>query len=113
VVDRPGEWGPLFDSLYEEALSTNDVVTLLRRGDDEDAYATATDRIVAEALALAEERHPEVTVSLDCEPTAIVVWDGDSRGEGDLTARFAALAAEGGMRVVEVSTLGDPQVGGA
>jgi hypothetical protein len=110
VVDRPGEWGPLFDSLYEEALSSNDVVILPCGGDDEDAYAAATHRIVTEALSLAEQRNPEGIVSLGREPTAIVVWEGESRGEGDLTARFAALATEQGMRVVEVDTLSGPEV---
>jgi hypothetical protein len=120
VVDRPGEWGPLFDSLYEEALSSNDVVILPCGGDDEDAYAAATYRIVTEALTLAKESNPEGVGSLPegvgslgRKPTAIVVWDGESRGEGDLTAKFAALAANSGMRVVKVATLGDPEVGGA
>jgi hypothetical protein len=112
VVDRAGEWGPLFDSLYEEALSSNDVVILPYEGDDEAAYAAATDRIVTEVLSLAERTNPEGIGSLDREPTAIVVWEGGSWGEGDMTARFAALAADGGMRVVEVATLGDPQVDG-
>jgi hypothetical protein len=112
VVDRAGEWGPLFDSLYEEALSSNDVVILPYEGDDEAAYAAATNRIVTEVLSLAERTNPEGIVSLGREPTAIVVWEGGSWGEGDMTARFAALAADGGMRVVEVATLGDPQVDG-
>jgi hypothetical protein len=113
VVDRPGEWGPLFDSLYKEALSSNEVVNLSCEGDDEAAYTAATDRILTEALLLTTERTPEGTVSLGREPTAIVVWEGESRGEGDMTARFAMLAAASGMRVVEVATLSDPQVSGA
>jgi hypothetical protein len=113
VVDRPGEWGPLFDSLYDEALSSNDVVILHCEGDDEAAYAAATDRIVTEALSLAEGTDSEGIVSLGREPTAIVVWEGESRDEGDMTARFAALAADRGMRVVEVATLSDPEAGGA
>ncbi len=113
VVDRPGEWGPLFDSLYEEALSSGDVVILPGEEDDEDAYAAATDRIVTEALSLTKEAASADVRSPDCRPTAIVVWEGESRGEGDLTAKFAALADKSGMRVVEVATLGDPQAGRA
>jgi hypothetical protein len=106
VVDRPGKWGPLFDSLYEEARLTNDLVVLLREGDDEDAYAAATDRIITEAFTLAkEETNKEDTDSQNDKPTAVVVWEGASRGEGDLTAKFAARATEQGMRVVEVDTL--------
>ena len=112
VVDRPGEWGPLFDSLYEEALSSNDVVILSCEGDYEVAYAAATDRIITEAMSLAAQRNLEGTVSPGRGPTAIVVWEGESRGEGDLTARFAALAENEGMRVLEVATLGDPDVDG-
>lgn len=111
VVDRPGEWGPLFDSLYEEARSGGNVVILSRKGDDEAAYAAATDRIVTEALSLSQETASAGVGSPDGGPTAIVVWEGKSRGEGDLTARFAALAENSGMRVVEVATLGDPQEG--
>jgi hypothetical protein len=88
------------------------VVILPYEGDDEAAYAAATNRIVTEVLSLAERTNPEGIVSLGREPTAIVVWEGGSWGEGDMTARFAALAADGGMRVVEVATLGDPQVDG-
>jgi hypothetical protein len=62
---------------------------------------------------LAAERNLRGIVSQGREPTAIVVWEGESRGEGDMTARFAMLAAASGMRVVEVATLGDPEVGGA
>jgi hypothetical protein len=113
VVDRPGDWGHLFDSLYEEALSSNDVVILPCGGEDNDAYAAATDQIVTEAVSLAKDTNPEGVGLLGREPTAIVVWDGESRGEEDLTAKFAALAANSGMRVVEVATLGDPEVGGA
>jgi hypothetical protein len=112
VVDRSGKWGPLFDSLYEELLSSNDVVILTCAGDDEDAYAAATDRIVTEALSLAEQSNPEGIVSPGRGPTAIVVWEGESRDEGDLTARFAALAENEGMRILEVATLGDPDVDG-
>jgi hypothetical protein len=113
VVDRPGDWGPLFDLLYEVALSSNDVVILPCEGGDETAYAAATERIVAEALTLAKQPDLEGGRSPNGGPTAIVVWEGESRGEGDQTAKFVALAANSGMRVVEVATLGDLQGGGA
>jgi hypothetical protein len=106
VVDRPGEWGSLFDSLYEEARSSNDLVIMHHEGDDEDAYAAATDRILTEAWALAkEDTNQEDTGSSNDRPTAVVVWEGASRGQGDMTGKFAALATEQGMRVVEVDTL--------
>ena len=106
VVDRPGDWGPLFDELYNQAQAQGDLVLLSYEGEDEDSYAAATERIIAEALKLAqEEADQEGLGSSGNRPTAIVAWDGASRGGGDLTAEFAALAGKSGMRVVEVGTL--------
>ncbi len=106
VVDRPGDWGPLFDELYDEAQAQGDLVLLSYEGEDEASYAAATERIITEALKLArEEADREGSRSSANRPTAIVAWDGANRGEGDLTAEFAALAQKSGMRVVEVSTL--------
>ncbi len=105
VVDRPGDWGPLFDELYNEAQTQGDLVLLSYEGKDEDSYAAATERIVAEALKLAqEEADQEGLGASGNRPTAIVAWEGASRGEGDMTAEFAALAEKSGMRVVEVGT---------
>jgi hypothetical protein len=112
VVDRPGDWGALFDSLYEEARSRNELVILSHEGGgDQDAYAATNDRIIAEALALLKEQvGRRGAESSNDGPTAAVVWEGGSWGEGDLTAEFAALARKKGMRVVEVETLGKPEV---
>ena len=106
VIDRPGDWGPLFDKLHEEAQAQGDLVILSYEGEDEDSYAAATERIVTEALRLAEEEADQESLGSSVDSTtAIVVWDGGSRGEGDLTAEFAALAEKSGMRIVEVGTL--------
>jgi hypothetical protein len=112
VVDRPGDWGALFDSLYEEARSRNDLVILSHEeGGDQDAYAATTDRIVAEAFALLKgQGGRRGAESSNDGPTAVVVWEGGSRGEGDLTAEFAELARKRGMRVVEVETVAKPEV---
>src|SRR5215212_11987885 len=41
VVDRPGNWGPLFDRLVAAASTAGDLVVLDGRADDELAYAAA------------------------------------------------------------------------
>lgn len=112
VVDRPGDWGALFDSLYEEARSRNELVILSHgEGGDQNAYVATTDRIVAEALALLKgQGGRRGAESSNDGSTAVVVWEGGSRGEGDLTAEFAELARKRGMRVVEVKTFGKPEV---
>ena len=84
VTDRPGDWGPLFDRIIGEVRADGDVVVLgLDEGDDA-TYAAANEAILNEAEALAGGELAQVV--------AIIVWEGRSRGEGDLTEAFANLA---------------------
>src|SRR5947209_4010396 len=41
VVDRPGDWGPLFDRLLAEVEKVGDLVVLPGKPDDDQAYANA------------------------------------------------------------------------
>lgn len=96
VTDRPGDWGPLFDRIIGEVQGVGDVVVLgLDEGDDA-TYAAANDAILNEAEALVAE-HPTDVV-------AIIVWEGDSRGEGDLTEAFATSARARDHPVREILT---------
>jgi hypothetical protein len=95
VTDRPGDWGPLFDRIIGEVQAAGDVVMLgLDEGDDA-TYATANDAILDEAEALAG--HPS-------EVVAVIVWEGGSRGEGDLTEAFATSARARAHPVREIVT---------
>jgi hypothetical protein len=98
VVDRPGDWGGVFDRVLDEVADRGDVITIAAdTGDDEAAYLAASEALLREAVRLADERH---------EPAAaIVVWEGRSRGAGDLTEAFRADATARGLAVVEISTL--------
>lgn len=104
VVDRPGDWGVLFDQLCNSAQARSDLVILgLPQG--EAAYRAVTERILDEALVLAR--------SLGGQShgiTAIVVWDRASRGPGDLTAEFKALAHTRGFVITEIDTLHGTEV---
>jgi hypothetical protein len=96
VTDRPGDWGLPFDRIIEEVGAEGDLVVLgLDQGDD-GAYAAANEAILNEAQALAGGAPSEVV--------AIIVWEGRSRGEGDLTEGFATLARARGHPVREVLT---------
>jgi hypothetical protein len=103
VKDRPGNsdwnWGQMFDSHYEEAQGSNDLIVLSYSGDDEVAYAAANERIVAEAMSLAGEPPQRRNI------TAVIVWDGASRGESDLTAKLAGRARIANIPVKEINTL--------
>ena len=67
----------------------------LDEGDDA-AYAAANEAILDEAEALAGGEPAQVV--------AIIVWEGRSRGEGDLTEAFATLARARGHPVRAVLT---------
>ena len=96
VTDRPGDWGPLFDRIIDEVQAKGDVVLLgLDEGDDA-TYAAANDAILNEAEALAAEPPADVV--------AVIVWEGGSRGEGDLTEAFATSARARGHPAREVLT---------
>lgn len=75
VVDRPGDWGAVFDRHIEAAAKSGDLVVLDLGGDDDRAYAAANAAIVREALALArsaDQARPRRLI-------AMLVWDGVRR----------------------------------
>ncbi len=97
VADRPGDWGPVFDGLMDQAETTCDIVVLPCDPTDADAYAAANAAILDEAERISREISEQVR--------AVVVWDGKSRGDDDLTAAFRDEAKRRGYPVTEISTL--------
>jgi hypothetical protein len=97
VTDRPGDWGPLFDRIIGEVQAKGDLVVLGLDEGDEAAYAAANEAILNEAEALAGGEPSQVV--------AVIVWEGGSRGEGDLTEAFAAAARARRHPVHEVMTV--------
>jgi hypothetical protein len=95
VVDRPGDWGALYDEILDEAEATGDLVVMAMAG-EQDPYLAASWAILDEAVALGR----------GCgEPVgAVLVWDGVSRGEKDYTEMFGAEARNRGLAVFEVRT---------
>ena len=76
VIDRPGEWGPLYDQVLDEVEAAGDLV-ILQNGPEDEAYSAANHAILDEAVGLAKAAHePEMVV---------LMWDRLSRGHHDLT----------------------------
>lgn len=94
VTDRPGDWGDVFDRLIAAADRQNDLVELAEAGDENAAYVRATELIVQETLALAGNGRA----------IAIIVWEGTSRGAGDVTETFRKMAREAGMAQFDIET---------
>ena len=86
VMDRPGDWRGAF----ERAIAGSDVVVL-----ESGSYAGASQAILDEAAKLGDV-------------TAVVVWDGKSRGNGDVTESFGVEAGRRGFPVIPISTLQNP-----
>lgn len=91
VIDRPGDWGSRFDTVLD-GIEDSEIVDLGLEGDD--VYAIASDAILDQANRLAGP----------AGVLAVVVWNGESRGPDDITARFAADAAARGFDVHEINT---------
>jgi hypothetical protein len=93
VVDRGGDWGPLFDAAIKEVASRDDLIALQSESGS-DPYLEVNHAIIEEALAMGHD--------LRCRVSAVRVWEGQSRGEGDVTEEFGVYA---GKR--DVPLLGD------
>ncbi|WP_263351949.1 hypothetical protein [Acidicapsa acidisoli] len=96
VIDRPGDWGPIFDRIIAAAEHRKDLIDLqLSQGDE--AYVRANHAILDEIVRVAEASGDQAAVSL--------VWDQRSKGKDDYTEYLGEAARELGLTVFEVSTL--------
>jgi hypothetical protein len=95
VVDRPGDWGPLFDDLIAEARKVNDLLLMTGVPGEDAAYLRANEAILDEALILGGDPG---------RAAVALVWDGHPRGTSDATHAFGESARGRGLRVVEVLT---------
>ncbi len=95
VIDRPGDWGGLYDEILDEVESAGDLVVLGVEGDA--AYSATNDSILDEAEALAQ--------SLGACTSALLIWDGKARSGHDLTWEFGEQSRKRGLPVIEVSTV--------
>lgn len=92
VVDRPGDWGEMFDRVLKEVN-----VEILDVPEGQTGYLETNVRLLERAQTLASSNN---TVA-----RALVVWDKKLRGPDDVTGHFLAQARLRRMPVVEISTL--------
>jgi hypothetical protein len=96
VTDRPGGWGPLYDRALNDVEKNGDLLVIQTSSEDK-AYAEVNHAIIDEAILLGQQLHYSVT--------AVLVWDGKPRGEGDLTEEFRVHARSKDVPVIDVMTL--------
>ena len=114
VVDRPGnstwDWGDLFDEFVKRASDNDDLVVLSpgAGGTDDDtaAYVETNRRLIAEALNLSRIINAPGRGGADAKHLrALIMWEGGSRGEDDVTADFADRARRALIPLEEISTV--------
>lgn len=86
VVDRPGDWGALYDRIVSFVDSKGDLIVLREDQNAEHAYQRANEVIIREVNAAPNPRR-----------IAIIVWEGRPRLKDDATAEFRRLANAAGM----------------
>lgn len=92
VTDRPGNWG----ELYSKALETSQV-EVLKLSEGQQGYLETNLKLLDRGEMLAKKEHTTVK--------ALVVWNLESRGPGDVTAHFLEQAKLRKMPILEISTL--------
>jgi len=96
VMDRPGDWGQPFDEAIKHAERAGTLRILNYAEDDSQAFLNTNKEMVALAQSQAQ---------VDATPVCTLVWDGQPRGEDDVTQQFGHLCREASFPVIEVSTL--------
>ena len=98
VVDRPGDWGPLFDRILSEVGRAGGLTLLGLRPSDRFAYEETNRAILSEGEALSALVDGGARV-------AVVVWDGQAGQRDDHTQQFFEEALARGWSLREVSSL--------
>ena len=97
VVDRPGNWGERYDQVLDDVERQGNLIVLGYSENSEAAYPATNEAILNEGARIARATNQPLT--------AIVVWNGKSRGQGDLTEHFQQHAQKRHLTIEEVRTL--------
>lgn len=97
VVDRPGDWGPIFDRLVSEAQTTGDLEIINVPETGSAAYLKVNAEILERATIIARDAH---------EPLgAFAIWDGPLIGRTDYTQDFVETAQKRGVLVRSIGII--------
>jgi hypothetical protein len=98
VVDRPGDWGELFDRTIADVAARGDLLVLGLSPDAPASFERTNAAIVDEAALLAYEttRKP---------PIVFAVWDGPIAGRTDYTEDFVHAARRRGFALEPIPIL--------
>jgi uncharacterized protein len=98
VVDRPGDWGELFDRTIADVGARGDLHVLGLSPDDPASFERTNAAIVDEAASLAYE-------TTRTPPIVYAVWDGPIAGRTDYTEDFVHAARRRGFALEPIGIL--------
>lgn len=96
VTDRPGDWRADYDRIIDEVDAAGCLVELGMSPDGDETYLRTNEAIIEKAAALAGDGG---------SARVCLVWEGDPRGDDDITYHFLKTARARGLPVEEVPTL--------
>lgn len=108
VVDRPGDWGTLYDRIYGELKNESNVIDLGYDKDEEDIYEKANFDILNEADKIYNELkndNSETEGVGNEKKIAIIIWEGKPKNAGDTTDHFRQEAMKRGYKIREINSL--------
>lgn len=103
VTDRKGNWGILFDSIYDELNEKENVFLLNFSKDDKDAYEKTNVAILKTADALFKEK--KTSDQATEKKVALIIWEGTPKNSNDTTDHFRQLARQSGYTIHEINSL--------
>ena len=98
VVDRPGDWGELFDRTIADVAARGDLHVLGLSPDDPGSFERTNAAIVDDAATLAYE-------TTHTPPIVFAVWDGPIAGRTDYTEDFVHAARRRGFALEPIGIL--------
>jgi len=99
VIDRPGDWGPLFDKICKEVEREEKIQVQNYAENDDSKYFEISVDILQRAEKLSEKYDSSKNI------VAVIVWDGEAKTRDDATLDFKIKAAAQNCEIVEISTL--------
>ena len=101
VIDRPGNWGEMFDEVYKELNAASDVIILNYTKDENDVYEKANFDI----LNAADRIFQEMNKTGGKKKAAIIVWEGSPKDSNDTTDHFRQEAKKRMYSIAEINCL--------
>lgn len=95
VIDRPGEWGEIFDKVVYYADKRGNLINLNLGSEGEKAFSLTTHSLFDTAHSLMS----------GLPPFAFVVWEGRPRSGPDATAEFKKIAEDRHLEIIQVLTV--------